>query len=35
MENLSNSVQDISIFVDKIDLMKSEHINGKLVYSIV
>ncbi|NMB26632.1 MAG: RNA 2',3'-cyclic phosphodiesterase [Tissierellia bacterium] len=34
-EDLSNIIKQISINVDKIDLMKSEHINGKLVHSIV
>ena len=35
IQRLSNSINNISINVDKIDLMKSEHINGKLVYSII
>ena len=35
VQRLSNSINNISINVDKIDLMKSEHINGKLVYSII
>lgn len=34
-EGLLNQIKDINIEVDKIDLMKSEHISGKLVYSII
>lgn len=35
LKELSNIINKLSIDVDKIDLMKSEHINGKLVHSIV
>ncbi len=35
LKELLNMINKLSIDVDKIDLMKSEHINGKLVHSIV
>ena len=34
-ENLFNSINQISINVDKIDLMKSEYIDGRLVHQII
>lgn len=33
-EKLLTNINEITVDVDKIDLMKSEHINGELVYSI-
>ena len=35
LQKLSNSISNMSINVDKIDLMKSEYINGKLVHRII
>lgn len=35
VERLSDDIKNINIEVDKIDLMKSERIGGRLVYSIV
>lgn len=34
-ETLDTCIKGISMDIDKIDLMKSEHINGRLVYSTV
>lgn len=34
-EDLSNIIKQISMNIDKIDLMKSEQTDGKLVHSIV
>ena len=34
-ENLFNSINQININVDKIDLMKSEYIDGRLVHQII
>ncbi len=33
-ENLSNAISQISIDVDRVDLMKSEFVDGRLVHSI-
>ncbi|MFY9177616.1 MAG: RNA 2',3'-cyclic phosphodiesterase [Caldicoprobacterales bacterium] len=33
-EKLSSEIKQVEVDVDKIDLMKSEHVNGELVYSI-
>lgn len=34
-ETLLNDIEQLTINVDKIDLMKSENINGKLIYSVI
>lgn len=34
-ENLSNVISEISIDVDRVDLMKSEFVDGRLVYSVI
>ena len=34
-ENLYNVISEISIDVDKVDLMKSEFVDGRLVHSVM